>query len=721
MFERNGLSRAALLAGALAVAGCGSLPEGVEETEQGLAGVTPSDIMGFEALGTWTSSSGTVASTTSRTQGAAALAITAPVNFTNVVSGAIASTAPALVGLAAAGSAFAVDLLLPTQQPNPSYFGAIQLYVSVPSRNVNNQFLGNVDLTGRPLGVFRVARFPLTSLVRNALAGATFADMKVTVALNAPAAAKGTYVLDNLRIVGTTAAEFQLTATPAALTVAQGASGQSTLAVARVSGFTSAVAFSATGLPAGVTAAFAPASTTGMTSVVTFSVTPGAALGTSALTIVGQGGGLARAVTLSLTVASPLTFSVSAPAPVTLAPGQTVSIPVTIDRSGGFTGPIQFQTGGLLPGVAEMFFTPTTTAGNQVTLVLTAAANAAPGTNSTTFGASGGLTPALNKAGVITVTIAPEVTFAVSTVAPVTLAPGQTVSIPVTIDRSGGFTGPIQFQTGGLLPGVAEMFFTPTTTSGNQVTLVLTAAANAAPGTNSTTFGASGGLTPALNKAGVITVTIAPEVTFAVSAPAPVTLAPGQTVSIPVTIDRSGGFTGPIQFQTGGLLPGVAEMFFTPTTTSGNQVTLVLTAAANAAPGTNSTTFGASGGLTPALNKAGVITVTIAPEVTFAVSTVAPVTLAPGQTVNIPVTIDRSGGFTGPIQFQTGGLLPGVAEMFFTPTTTSGNQVTLVLTAAANAAPGTNSTTFGASGGLTPALNKAGVITVTVLPPITVP
>ena len=59
------------------------------------------------------------------------------------------------------------------------------------------------------------------------------------------------------------AADFSLSATPASLTVARGASGASTITITRTGGFTGSVAFTASGLPTGVTAAFNPTSTTG--------------------------------------------------------------------------------------------------------------------------------------------------------------------------------------------------------------------------------------------------------------------------------------------------------------------------------------------------------------------------------------------------------------------------------------------------------------------------
>ena len=55
---------------------------------------------------------------------------------------------------------------------------------------------------------------------------------------------------------------FTIAASPTALTIAQGGSGTSTISIASVNSFNSAVTLSATGLPAGVTASFAPASLT---------------------------------------------------------------------------------------------------------------------------------------------------------------------------------------------------------------------------------------------------------------------------------------------------------------------------------------------------------------------------------------------------------------------------------------------------------------------------
>ena len=51
-----------------------------------------------------------------------------------------------------------LDVRLPTTQANPFWYGFVQLLISAPSKGLNNVFLGQQELTGRPLAQY----FPLT-------------------------------------------------------------------------------------------------------------------------------------------------------------------------------------------------------------------------------------------------------------------------------------------------------------------------------------------------------------------------------------------------------------------------------------------------------------------------------------------------------------------------------------------------------------------------------
>jgi hypothetical protein len=101
--------------------------------------------------------------------------------------------------------------------------------------------------------------------------------------------------------------DFSISASPSSLTVAQGASGTSTVTVTSVNSFNSAVSLSCTGLPAGVSCGFSPASVTppadaSATSALTVTVSTAAAAGTYSFPATGTSGSLSHGAPLSLTV-----------------------------------------------------------------------------------------------------------------------------------------------------------------------------------------------------------------------------------------------------------------------------------------------------------------------------------------------------------------------------------------------------------------------------------
>lgn len=100
---------------------------------------------------------------------------------------------------------------------------------------------------------------------------------------------------------------FTLAASPGAVSVAQGSSGNSTLTTAVSGGFDSSIALTASGQPTGVTVSFVSASivTPGAgTSTVTLTAASTTATGSYPITITGAGGGLTHTATIALTVTS---------------------------------------------------------------------------------------------------------------------------------------------------------------------------------------------------------------------------------------------------------------------------------------------------------------------------------------------------------------------------------------------------------------------------------
>jgi hypothetical protein len=98
-----------------------------------------------------------------------------------------------------------------------------------------------------------------------------------------------------------TTPDFSLSASPASVSVTRGSTATSTITETDLNGFTGSVTLSASGLPAGVTAAFGTNPTTS-TSVVTFTASTTATTGTASVTITGTSGALTHTTAISLTV-----------------------------------------------------------------------------------------------------------------------------------------------------------------------------------------------------------------------------------------------------------------------------------------------------------------------------------------------------------------------------------------------------------------------------------
>ena len=95
--------------------------------------------------------------------------------------------------------------------------------------------------------------------------------------------------------------DFGLSASPASLSLTQGASASSVIGISVSGGFSGSVSLSASGLPSGVTASFNP-TTAKSTSTVTFTASTGAVTGPAAVTITGLSGTLTHTTVISLTV-----------------------------------------------------------------------------------------------------------------------------------------------------------------------------------------------------------------------------------------------------------------------------------------------------------------------------------------------------------------------------------------------------------------------------------
>jgi hypothetical protein len=284
---------------------------------------------------------------------------------------------------------------------------------------------------------------------------------------------------------------FTLAANPSSVVVPQGGTATSTISIARTGGFTGAVALSASGLPAGVSASFNPASATGATSTVTFTASATASTTPATVTVTGTGGGLTRTAAIGLTVSPSQNFTLSAaPASVTVNQGASASSTITITRT-SFTGAVSFAATGLPAGVTASFAPASTTGTSSVvTFSASATASTTPATVTIT-GTSG----ALSRTTSVGLTVSPGQNFTLSA-APSTLTvnPGASVTSTIAIARTGGFTGAVALSASGLPSGVTASF-SPASATGTSSVVTFTASAGATGSGTVTVTGTSGTLT----------------------------------------------------------------------------------------------------------------------------------------------------------------------------------------------------------------------------------
>jgi kumamolisin len=166
---------------------------------------------------------------------------------------------------------------------------------------------------------------------------------------------------------------FSLSASPASVTVAQGAKGTSTITSTVTGGFDSAISLSATGQPTGVTVGFSPTSITGAgTSTMTLTVASSTAPGTYHITVTGTSGSTVETTMVSLTVTGTNpNFAISAsPTTISVARSSSGTATITTTVSGGFNSAISLSASG--QGTAQ-------------TVTLSPSSIAAPGSGTSTM------------------------------------------------------------------------------------------------------------------------------------------------------------------------------------------------------------------------------------------------------------------------------------------------------------------------------------------------
>jgi uncharacterized membrane protein len=310
----------------------------------------------------------------------------------------------------------------------------------------------------------------------------------------------------SLTVNPATSPDFTISASPSSVSIAQGASGSSTISTTVSGGFNSAISLSASGLPAGTTASFSPTSIPAPgsgSSTLTFTVGSSTATGTYSVTVTGTGGGVTHTTSISLTVTSGGTpsFTISAsPSSVSIAQGASGSSTISTTVSGGFNSSISLSASGLPSGTTASFnpaSIPAPGSGSS-TLTFTVGSSTATGTYSVTVtGTGGGVTHTTSISLTVTSGGTPSFTISASP-SSVTIMQGGSGTSTISTTVSGGFNSSISLSASGLPSGTTASFnpaSIPAPGSGSS-TLTFTVGSSTATGTYSVTVtGTGGGIT----------------------------------------------------------------------------------------------------------------------------------------------------------------------------------------------------------------------------------
>jgi Pro-kumamolisin, activation domain len=492
--------------------------------------------------------------------------------------------------------------------------------------------------------------------------------------------------------------DYSLSSSPSSVSVVAGASGSTTITITPISGFSSAVSLTASGLPAGVTASFSPASAT-TSSRLTLTAASTATVGVATVTITGISGSLTHTTTVALTITPAPDYSLSSsPSSVSVVAGTSGSSTITITPINSFSGSVALSASGLPTGVTASFSPASATTSSVLTL--TAASTATAGTATVTItGTSGTLTHTTTVA--LTITPAPDYSLS-STPSSVSIVAGTSGSSTIAVSALNGFAGAVSLTASGLPAGVTASFSPASATTSS--TLTLTVANTATAGLSTITItGTSGTLTHTTTVA--LTITPAPDYSLS-STPSSVSVVAGASGSSTVTVTGLHGFTGSVALSASGLPAGITASF-SPASTTGSS-TLTLTAASTATVGPATVTItGISGTLTHTTTVA--LTITPPPDYSLSAS---PVSVIQGNSGTSAIAVAALNGFSGLVNLTASGLPAGVTASF-SPASTSSTSI-LTLTAASTAAAGvSNITITGTSGSLT----HTATVALTVLMP----
>jgi len=241
--------------------------------------------------------------------------------------------------------------------------------------------------------------------------------------------------------------DFTITASPSSRTIKQGETADYTVTLTSVSGFSSSVDLSVSGLPSGATSSFDPDPLTptasGAQSILTVTAPLTTPTGTSILTISGTGGGKTHAKNVTLIIQTGANFtSTVTPNSQTVNRGSTQTFTVTITSIGEFNKAVYLSLSGHQTGVTYDFnpnpVIPSAGASSTSTLTVYASSTASLETRTLTITASAP-DPGITQTSTVSLTVTGKTDTTIScSLSATAIKQGQNLTITGSITPNPG-------------------------------------------------------------------------------------------------------------------------------------------------------------------------------------------------------------------------------------------------------------------------------------------
>ncbi len=367
---------------------------------------------------------------------------------------------------------------------------------SAPTTNATDLiFGGNTVTTSSGIGsgfTRRILTAPDGDIAEDRMVTATG-----SYSATAPVTPSGRWIMQ--MVAFRTGANFTIAASPAALSIAQGNQGTSTITTTVSGGFSSSISLSATGAPTGAIVSFNPSTIPAPgsgTSTMTITVGASTLVGTYPITVTGNGGGIQQSTTVTLTVTAAANFTIAAsPAALSIAQGNQGTSTITTTVSGGFSSSISLSATGAPTG-AIVSFNPSTIpapGSGTSTMTITVGASTLVGTYPITVTGNGG---GIQQSTTVTLTVTAAANFTISaSPASLSVAQGNQGTSTITTTVSGGFSSSISLSATGAPTGTTVSFnpsTIPAPGSGTS-TMTITVGASTQVGTYPITVTGNGG------------------------------------------------------------------------------------------------------------------------------------------------------------------------------------------------------------------------------------